>query len=186
MTRTFIAVELPSNIRSALRDVQTRLREGGADVKWVEEENLHLTVKFLGDVEDEKLPSVTAAVRTAVSSLTEFLISLGGVGAFPSLTRPRVVWVGLQSGNEPFKSLMERVETALNGVGFPREQRAPHPHVTIGRVRPPYSLKRLPELLKAEPAEALGTMTVEKLTVMASRLSPKGPKYTPMEYVAMG
>ena len=183
--RTFIAVELTEDVRRALRDVQARLRAGGADVKWVEEENLHLTVKFLGEVQDERLPDVIAATRLAVASLTTFSVSIGGVGTFPSLTRPRVVWVGLQSGSEPFKTLMERVETAMDGIGFPREGRAPHPHVTIGRARDPRRLKRLPELLKAESPETLGAITVEKLTIMASVLSPKGPRYTPIEYVEM-
>jgi 2'-5' RNA ligase len=184
--RTFVAVELSEDVRRALRDVQARLRASGADVKWVEEENLHLTVKFLGEVQDERLVNVIAAMRLAVASLTTFSVSIGGIGAFPSLTRPRVVWAGLQAGGEPFKALRERVETAMDDIGFPREGRAPHPHVTLGRVRDPRRLKRLPELLKAEPTETLGTMTVEKLTVMASQLSPKGPRYTPIEYVGIG
>ncbi len=184
--RTFIAVELTEDVRRALRDVQARLRTGGADVKWVEEENLHLTVKFLGEVQDERLPDVIAATRLAVASLTTFSVSIGGIGAFPSMTRPRVVWVGLQSGSEPFKTLMERVETAMDDIGFPREGRALHPHVTLGRVRDPRRLKRLPELLKAESPEMLGTVTVERLTLIASALSPKGPRYTPLNHVNIG
>jgi 2'-5' RNA ligase len=184
--RTFLAVELTEDVRRALRDVQACLRASGADVKWVEEENLHLTIKFLGEVQDERLADVVATTRLAVASLTTFSVSIGGIGAFPSLTRPRVVWAGLQAGGEPFKALMERVETAMDSMGFPREGRVPHPHVTLGRVRDPHRLKRLPELLKAESPETLGTVTVERLTLMASELSPKGPKYTPIEYVEIG
>lgn len=184
--RTFIAVELTEDVRRALREVQARLRAGGADVKWVEEENLHLTVKFLGEVQDERLPDVITATRLAVAPLMTFAISIGGIGAFPSMSRPRVVWVGVQSGSESFKTLMERVETAMDRIGFPREGRAPQPHVTLGRVRDPRRLKRLPELLKAESPETLGTITVEKLTLMASALGPRGPRYTPIEYVEIG
>jgi 2'-5' RNA ligase len=186
MTRTFIAVELTSDLRRALRDVQARLQTGGADVNWVEEGNLHFTVKFLGNVEDERLPQVTAAVRLAVNSLSRFAITMGGVGAFPSLNHPRVVWAGLTSGDEPFKTLMERVDAAMENLDFPREERAPHPHVTLGRVREKGRLRRLPELLQAEPVQNLGTMTIEKLTVMASRLTPKGAQYTPLEHVKIG
>ncbi|MCS6858865.1 MAG: RNA 2',3'-cyclic phosphodiesterase [Abditibacteriales bacterium] len=184
--RTFIAVELTDDVRCALKDVQARLRAGGADVKWVEEENLHLTVKFLGEVWDERLPDVIATTRLAVASLPVFPVSLGGIGAFPSVTRPRVVWVGLQSGSEPFKRLMEQVEAAMAGLGFPREGRALHPHVTLGRVRDPRHLKRLPALLKAEPPETLGSLTVERLTIMSSLLSSKGPRYNPIGYVDIG
>lgn len=181
MVRTFVAANLTRELQRALADVQTVLRSSQADVSWVRQENLHLTLKFLGEVAEARLPKIAEAIREAAGTASPFEIALGGIGAFPSLRGPRVVWVGMEAGAEALTALQAEVEARLQPVGFPRERRPFSAHLTLGRVRSPRNLDRLAEAVARTPSRGLGSMDVARIELMRSQLSPQGSIYTVLE-----
>jgi 2'-5' RNA ligase len=178
IVRTFLAVELSPETRGrALRLIQ-RLRATGARVRWVEGDNLHVTLKFLGDVESVELPEVCRRVQAAVADLTAFDLVFRGAGAFPDVSNPRTLWLGVADGEEPMAELHRRVEDALGEIGFRIENRRFKPHVTIGRVRDTRDGKRdLEDLLLAQADFDGGVTHVEEVVVFASYLHGDGPEY---------
>lgn len=179
--RTFIAVRIPAEVRRRLADIEQKLKSSGADVKWVPEENFHLTLKFLGNVDPDRLRAVCDAIRSIAETSNAFEVTLTGVGAFPKASRPSVVWVGVTTGAEEMKALAARVDDALAGLGFLREERGFSAHVTLGRVRSARHIHRLPEVIESLKDEEAGVFTVGSVAVMKSDLRPSGPVYTVIE-----
>ena len=176
--RSFIAVPIPAEVRRQIAEIEKQLMASGADVKWVPEGNFHITLKFLSYVEPERLDAVSKAVSSALEGMKSFEGALYGVGAFPRLSRPSVIWVGMTQGADELKALAERAETALGRIGFGREERPFSAHITVGRVRSPKNLdglrKKIEQLREAE----VGSFSIERVTVMRSDLYPTGPVYS--------
>ena len=175
--RLFVALNLPAPVREALWAATARARDLGLPVKWVRGEGLHLTLKFLGDVADEREPELAAALTRAAAGARGLALALGGFGMFPDFRRPRVVWVGIAP--EPgLEILQHRVEQEFAPLGFPTEARAFRPHVTLGRAARdarPAALTGLEEVLgRLEFAE---TALVSALDLMQSTLQSGGPVY---------
>ncbi len=154
-------------------------------MSWVAPENFHVTVKFLGSIDDSRVQSVIDALHTAVRGHTPFDLEVGGLGAFPSATRARVLWAGLVGGAAPLGALAASIEEALAGLGFPREDRAFSPHITLGRVREPGRAPALAEALGAASGRRFGRVTVAETALMRSDLSPRGARYTALASVAL-
>ncbi len=177
--RTFVALDLGDLIRGRLVDLQEKLAEPESEVKWVEEDNLHLTLLFLGEVDQRAIHDVCLAVNRAVRVVPAFTIAVEGVGCFPNIRRPRVLWAGVSTGAENVIALHEALEPSLLELGcYRREDRKFTPHVTLGRLRgsePPPHLEK--KLARNESFHG-GETTVEKVHVMASELTPQGPRYT--------
>lgn len=174
--RTFVAVEIDTPIRTAAGELIAALGDTAANVKWVEPQNLHLTLKFLGDVHQREIPQVCRAVAIGASKAEAFEFEVRGAGAFPNAARPRTVWIGGGNGKEPMVVLHDRVEAALAELGFREEHRRFQPHLTIGRVRgvgP--GIAELGELLQQRADLSIGRMRVRKVTVFSSALTPNGP-----------
>jgi 2'-5' RNA ligase len=183
--RTFIAVHIPDSVRRDIGAMVNRLRSaGGADVKWVRPENLHLTLKFLGDVEEGRIPAVGTGVETAVSSMPAFNLALGGTGAFPNARRPSVLWIGVPLGAEPMAALAGHVESALDRLGFEREKRPFSAHLTIGRVRPPGNAGSTVERM-AETGFKSDPFTVDTIHLMKSELQRSGAEYTVLRTIKL-
>ncbi|HUV04612.1 MAG TPA: RNA 2',3'-cyclic phosphodiesterase [Armatimonadota bacterium] len=176
--RTFIAVPIPAEARRRLAEIEEELKTSGADVKWVREENFHVTLKFLAYVEPDCLDRVIRAVESAVKGTAAFDVSLSGVGAFPKASRPSVIWVGIATGAQELKALAERIESATERIGFGREQRPFSAHITAGRARSPKNLDRLREIIERLREEPVGSFRAENVAVMKSELRPTGPIYT--------
>jgi 2'-5' RNA ligase len=183
--RTFIATDMPGESRRALRVLQDRLRSGSPSstgrVKWVDPDSIHLTLKFLGGIEAGMVPRVLDVMAGAVRDVKPFPVELKGLGAFPNLSRVRVVWVGLAGEIEKLALVQKRIEAGLAPLGFPAEERAFSPHFTLGRVREQASLderRRLGELIAATTFEAGGRFTVDALHLMKSQLTREGPIYS--------
>ena len=179
--RTFIAVQLPEETRRRLAEIEKQLAASGADVKWVAEDSFHITLKFLGYVEPDRLDAVSQAVESSIKDIASFDAALSGVGTFPQSSRPRVVWVGITTGGEELKKLAERVEIALEDAGFAREAREFSPHVTVGRVRRGGSagnLDGLCEIIERLREEHVGSFRVEGVAAMRSDLRATGPVYS--------
>ena len=183
MIRAFIAVELPEALRQEVAAVQSDLEKSDADVKWVEPANLHLTLKFPGDIEEMKAVALQEALGSAVRGVAAFSIELEGLGAFPRLEHPRVLWVGIRSGHEQLIELASRVEKICAELGFPKEERSFSPHLTIGRVRSGNGLSSLIKKMESISFRASAPAPIDHLTLFQSTLSPTGPIYTPLAQI---
>lgn len=178
--RSFVAVELDAAARREMARVESVLRPAGADVKWVDPESMHLTLKFLGDVPPEKVEEVAGALKKAFEGRTTFGFTLSGVGAFPSPSDPRVVWVGVGAGREELTDLAGRTEEALAALGFPRERRAFSPHLTLGRCRSSRNAAALKAAMAGLRDYRGPSVTVRRAVLFSSDLRPPGPVYRPL------
>jgi len=184
--RAFIAIELPPDILAQIGRLQSRVQQDVPPglVRWVQPEGIHLTLKFLGDVEGSRLPEIEAALCSACAPHPPFTLQIGGMGCFPNPRRPRVVWVGVQDAGETLARLQQAVENAISSLGFPPDRRGFHPHLTLGRVK-----DARPTAQKQAEWEALGTYTaraqvrvgqvgVDAVHLMRSELRPSGAVYS--------
>jgi 2'-5' RNA ligase len=169
-------VLLPDELRQRLAAAIERLRPHAADVAWVTPANLHVTLKFLGQVAESRVPAVADALRATLAEQRAFDVVVRGLGAFPAPARPRVRWAGLEDATGGLTALGERVDACCGGLGFPRETRAFAAHVTLGRVREPRRQPALGEALAR--AADFGRLRVERVSLMRSDLSPRGARYS--------
>jgi 2'-5' RNA ligase len=176
--RSFIAVDLEPAVRTAIAQLQAELASCGADVRWVRAHGLHATLKFLGAVQTTQLEVVRKAVEGAVSEHAPHRLRVVGVGAFPSLRRARVLWVGLAS--PALGALAAAVEAAVVPLGFPPERRPFAPHVTLGRVRSPRGWARLEPMLQTHREDDFGSSEVRGVTIYRSTLHRDGAVYAPL------
>lgn len=175
--RLFVAINPSTEERARLADASSALRDAGYPVRWVPADNVHLTLKFLGEVSEERAAEVSAAVDDCTKGIGPFEMGIGGFGAFPSARRPSVVWTGIAL-NETLRELQAKAETALEGLGFPREDRPFKPHLTIGRAGKrarPSEFRGLEEALAR--LQYQDSFHVRSVNVMKSRLMPGGAVY---------
>lgn len=177
--RLFVALDLTDAIRAALRDLLQRLERARADVRWVRPEGIHLTLKFIGEVDPEKILPIKQGL-VHVSSPSPVGLAVRGLGYFPNERRPRVLWVGTKA-TENITDLAAQVEAVLEPLGIARENRAYVPHLTLGRFKSAGSLDRLQEEIAALPATEFGQLETGEFFLFQSRLSPKGAEYTKLE-----
>jgi 2'-5' RNA ligase len=182
--RTFIAIELPEKIKEEIGQLQAPLKKTGAFVSWVKPGNIHVTLKFLGEVPEEKIEEVSSATERAVEGVGSFSMSLKGTGGFPNLRRPRVIWIGTGSGGEELSRLAERMEQEMEKIGFPKENRKFSPHFTIGRVKSPKNIEALAGKVESTEFQT-EEIQVTEVVVMRSQLHPTGAIYTPMKKVPL-
>jgi RNA 2',3'-cyclic 3'-phosphodiesterase len=182
--RSFIAIslspEIYQNLEGVLRELKSRLP--GAAVRWVPAKNIHLTLKFLGDVSVANVDMLTKMLQTEASRHQPFEISVGGLGAFPTTHRPRVVWVGLQAPAELI-SLQRGVDVETARLGYASEDRPFSPHLTLGRVSrnaSPEEIRQLSEVLEHYKVGFLGAARVQSVHLYRSDLQPSGAVYTRM------
>ncbi len=188
--RTFVAIDLDQGQRRVLAELQRQLKgdRSARIVRWVDPENVHLTLKFLGDVESSRMPAVEHALREACRGTAPFTLRLAGAGAFPNSRRPNVIWVGLEGEVGSAAALAKRIDDACASLDFPPEARAFAAHLTLGRVKrdaPPadrQSLGALIDRAQVGPAEAL---RVEQVNLMKSELRPGGSVYTRLAQVQL-
>lgn len=177
--RVFCAVELSKNLRSRLRDHIEGLREAvpEAAASWTRVENIHLTLKFFGNVDLGRIAAISDAASRAVREFSSFKIGVGGTGVFPKLNRPQVLWIGVSDPSGQLSSLQKQLENECAKKGFEKEDRAYRPHLTIARLRKPEGARQLAEAhLKME--FKLAELDLKELVVFRSELSSKGSRYT--------
>ena len=176
--RAFLAIELPASVRAELVRLQEHLRLSRADVKWVEERNLHLTVRFLGDLDDRRRTAVESAIQQTVASVVPMTVNCSDVGAFPSMSAPRVVWVGLTDDMDALTALASQVEALVVQAGCPEADKPFSPHITIGRVRSPRGQSELVRALRGVSWIPTEPFPVDRLTLFRSDLGSSGPTYS--------
>jgi RNA 2',3'-cyclic 3'-phosphodiesterase len=178
IVRTFIAVEIPGEVKNRAHQLISALRVAPANVKWVSPEHMHWTLKFLGDVDIREIPRICEAVSQAVEPLAPFDVEARGAGAFPDGQRPRTVWVGVGDGAESMIELHDAIEQALAPLGYRPENRRFRPHLTIGRVRnSPTGIEELGELIEQNAAFASGLSTIYEVVILSSELGREGPTH---------
>lgn len=182
--RTFIAIDLDPALKATLLELVGALKRKGADVRWVQPQGLHLTLKFLGEVGPAGLPAVAEAVRKAAAEKRSFPLVLQGTGTFPGGARPRVLWAGVREVPE-LMDLQRAVEEGLEKVGYPREARPFHPHLTLGRVNGPSRITEAVRELDKCRDTGFGEMTVQSVAMFESVLKPQGAEYRITEEFAL-
>ncbi len=185
--RTFIAVEINSSIRQRAEQLIERLCGVGADAKWVAAHNLHLTLKFLGEVASREIPRVCEAVGKGAAEVEPFELEVRGAGAFPSTRRPRTLWLGVGNGQQEMVALHEKVEDPLRKLGFRPEHRRHQPHLTIGRIRrggP--GVAELGQLLEQNADFHAGRVKVSQVVVFSSQLGGGAPTYEVLSRAKLG
>jgi len=176
--RTFIAINLSPEIKNTLSELIKELAQGDRSIKWVSEDGMHLTLKFLGEIGKEKVAEIENLLRSVSEKYRPFLLKLKGTGFFPANRKAaRVLWVGIEE-EKTLEALQLKLEGELEKLGFPREERRFHPHLTLGRVKNPSNLEQTLSLLEKYRERSFGEMTVEKITFFQSTLRPTGAEYS--------
>ncbi|MEW6114635.1 MAG: RNA 2',3'-cyclic phosphodiesterase [Thermodesulfobacteriota bacterium] len=176
--RTFVAIEIPSEVKAFLSDMSRRLKGFGGDVRWTRPEGIHITLKFLGNIKPDLVGDIRDALSPICARQLPFALSVRGTGGFPDMRRPRVLWAGLNDPDQALVPLAAQVDTALEPLGFTREKRPFNPHLTLARFR---SLKRSSDLLQAVTRMASiegPAFTAHEAILFQSILKPTGAEYT--------
>lgn len=176
--RAFIAVKLEADVRQALAEVQTKLKRSGAHVGWVQPENIHLTLVFLGNIGSNGIPGLSSGLDGISARKAPFSLEVNGIGSFGG-KRPKVVWAGVEgSGMAALNVLQAEVAALVTSQGFVLEERAFHSHLTLGRVRSPRGAAELVSAMEAVKDIRFGTIAVRSVYLMRSQLQPQGPVYS--------
>ncbi len=176
--RTFIAIDLDPPLKDGLKALVRGLAPLAENIRWVQAEGMHLTLKFLGETTDDKAGAVAAALQAIAAGRPRFTMRLAGTGAFPPGRRlPRVVWVGVEAGPQ-LPAVQKEIEAAASGLGFEPELREFHPHLTLGRVKSPGRMERLLQEMESLKSRDFGEMEVGRLTFYRSVLAPGGAEYS--------
>jgi 2'-5' RNA ligase len=178
LIRAFIAVNLAASVIEEIAKVRSALQEAKGDIRWTRIEGLHLTLKFLGDIARSQVEPVLAVVREALQHQPPLQMSAQGLGAFPNLRRPRVVWVGLSGRG--LKELSDSIETTLMQLDFPPEDRDFTPHLTLGRVRSLRGWERVLSVVKEYEQTYFGESTINQIILYQSELRSEGAVYSPL------
>ena len=181
--RLFVALELPHAVRAALGEIAARLRPAGTPaVRWTDPNGIHLTLKFIGEVE----PAKGAAIRKALPAVRApraIATAFRGLGWFPNARRPRVLWAGVEAGNE-LAELAAAIEEQLAPLGIPREEREFRPHLTLARIKDDRGLERLRHEVERLASPEFGRAEYGEFDLIESKLHPKGAVYTRVERFA--
>ncbi len=192
MIRSFLAIDLPKAVLKRIEDVQEDLKSSQADVRWVNPEKIHLTLKFFGYIEEVRIEAIVKAIEGSVHHTQAFSIGVKGMGAFPNWRSPRVIWMGLvdEKGEKEEKGILipfqKQLESDLETIGFEPEARACQPHLTLGRVNSSRGREGLIKRMEKYREEEFGEVEVERVIVFKSDLRPTGPIYTPLRDVKLG
>jgi len=186
MIRAFLAIEIPDGLRPGLVQVMGELKRSNADVRWAPVGNIHLTLKFFGNVPDNDIGALALAARQVAAEEEPFQLKATMAGAFPSPKSPRVVWLGLGGDVLPLTRLYHKLEKVFAALGYLPEGRAFNPHLTLGRVKSPANREKLAGMLEKLPPLDWPPFTVKELILFQSVLSPQGSKYTPLKVIPLG
>jgi len=178
--RLFIAINISEENREKIFRIQSGLKKSSADIKWVRKENLHFTLKFLGETEESVLTVLKEKINSAIADIKPFDISFSNCGFFPSEISPRIFWIGIDNGSNYLCDIAGKIDMALEKIGFPKETRPFSAHLTIGRFRSGKDTDKLIKMAKKTIFENISE-TVNSIFIMKSTLTPAGPVYEIVE-----
>lgn len=184
--RAFLAIPVSAEVRAESRRVIQRLAQScESNVKWVDPDQLHLTLKFFGDIRQEATSDICRRVQEVIEGHPEFPAEFVGVGAFPQPHRPRTIWAGVELGQDRLVDLAHRIERSLETLGYPRERRRFMPHLTLGRVKARGPFQELAQAIGELGSHPFGGMWVSELVLFRSELSSEGPHYHRMATLSL-
>jgi 2'-5' RNA ligase len=176
--RTFIAIELPEKIIYTISKVQEEIKSYGLKIRWVRPENIHLTLKFLGDIQEADTEKVARAVSESVTGHPPISLAVKGIGVFPGIRRPRVIWLGVSNQLDVLTTFQKTLDEKLEAIGFPKEKRPFRGHLTLGRIKSKIDPKTLNDVLKEFTRFESESFSADRIILYKSELKPKGPVYT--------
>ena len=176
--RTFIAIELPEKIIYTINKVQEEIKSYGLKIRWVRPENIHLTLKFLGDIKAADTEKVAIAVSESVTGYPPISLAVKGIGVFPGIKRPRVIWLGVSNQLDVLTTFQKTLDEKLEAIGFPKEKRPFRGHLTLGRIKSKIDPKKLNDALKEFTRFESEHFLADRIILYKSDLKPNGPVYT--------
>ncbi|MBI5194612.1 MAG: RNA 2',3'-cyclic phosphodiesterase [Nitrospirae bacterium] len=194
--RCFISIAIPEDIKKKMSAIQERMKRSGADVSWTKPDGMHLTLKFLGEIEEKRVAKIETAMNIACAGITPFSLQVSGIGVFPPpppipplnkggvggvVSRgrhPRVMWIGLNENGNNLIKIQRGIEYQLEEIGFPAEKRRFSPHITLGRVRSNRNLSQLSAIMDGDRNTEIGGFSVSAVHLIKSDLRPEGALYT--------
>lgn len=182
LIRTFLAIDLPEEIKVQIENVQNRLKSTVKGIRWTRPEGIHLTLKFFGNISENKIADISSVVEKNTVDIRPLSLKVSTLGTFPNLKRPRVLWLGIGGSVEKLSDLQKEIEKDLESIGFQRENRAFRAHLTLGRIKSPKNVKGLSEIIKNEEIYDAGSFCAGGLTLLKSDLTPQGAIYTKLAY----
>ncbi len=185
LLRCFIAIEIPETIKKSVADIIGSLKKSGSDVKWVPDENIHITLQFLGETEESIIPDIKEALYKILAPYSPFYIKIADVGCFPSGRRPRIIWVGMEE-SQPLINIYKDISGEMVKFGYQKEERGFTPHLTIGRVKSNRNMGELLSKLEEFKITDFPDFEVRNITLMKSELKPSGAKYYSLAEIPFG
>lgn len=175
--RTFLAIEIEPYIKNKIEESQEIIEDSeSSNIKFVEVENIHLTLKFFGEIDDTRIEQITDIVNQSIKDKETYTLKVVNIGAFPNIYNPRVIWTGIKDKNNTTVKLIEELDKKFNKIGFKKEKNYV-PHITIGRVKSISDKEKLTQTLKKLNKKYHGKMEVKKIYLKSSKLTPNGPIY---------
>lgn len=184
-SRCFIALEISEEVMESVTDLLSTFRQAGADIRWIRPEAMHLTIKFLGELDTGQVDTVKEVLREVVPGQSPFSIKVSGVGGFPSLNNPKVIWAGIPQSKE-LETLHMSLDKALAEEGFEPDSRIFVPHLTLGRIRSRSNIREALPVIQDAGGHAFGKIDVSEVILMKSHLRPEGPLYSDLVRVRLG
>jgi len=184
--RSFLAIELPRAVLQKIGGVQEDLKSSHADVRWVSPEKIHLTLKFFGNIEESRIEPIVKSIEEPIQTTSPFPLTIRGMGAFPHLKNPRVIWIGVVDGNGMLAPFQRQLEIQFEKIGFQAEDRPFHPHLTLGRMKSSRGKEELVWRIEKHREVEFGDFQVESVLLFKSDLRPTGPIYTPIREMRLG
>jgi 2'-5' RNA ligase len=179
--RSFIAIELSPLIKAKIEEIQNKLKSSTPNVRWVRTEGIHLTLKFLGNIEEERIPEISDIIKQCSTDTTPFLLKVCTLGAFPNEKNPKVIWVGAEDESGKLSKLQLALEKKLADIGFKAEKRFFSPHLTLGRLKSPKGKRELTQRLEDYKQCELGSFEAQEVCLFKSELKPGGAIYTKLK-----
>ncbi len=175
--RSFIAFPIDDSIKEHIREIQKEFKQLSCDIKWVEPKNIHVTLKFLGDIEENQVEPICQCIASVFQNTKEITTRLTTIGTFPERHSPRVVWVGMEDKNKTIENMANSLETALTKLGFEKDTRSFQSHITIGRIRSSKNLILLLNKINNYSLSCNYPLIINAVHLYKSTLSPSGPEY---------
>jgi len=183
--RLFFAVLLPEEIRNEIAKIINKLRLVNADVKWTSVENLHITLKFLGDTDIMMTDDIVGIVQNKLSDIGSFVIDIAGIGTFGKPSNPSVIWMGIDDSSAKLKNIFEIIDSSVSNFGLMKEKRNFTAHITLGRIRSAKNIGKLCEIIHAEEKINIGSVNIKRVSLMKSDLKNSGPAYTAIKEIEL-